>query len=79
MLGSSSDDLLAQLHDKTVRELLRKIESGEATAADLGVARALLRDNDITAKPAKGTPIYQLTERLPFVPEEPPLRDAQDG
>jgi type II secretory pathway component PulF len=56
----TTDDLLGDLYDATVNALLGKIKSGEATAADLAVARAMLRDQGIA--PAKGT--HAATEQL---------------
>lgn len=56
----TNDDLLGTLYDETVNALLAKIRSGEATAADLAVARAMLRDQGIA--PAKGT--HAATEKL---------------
>jgi hypothetical protein len=56
----TNDDLLGTLYDETVNALLAKIRNGEATAADLAVARAMLRDQGIA--PAKGT--HAATEKL---------------
>jgi hypothetical protein len=56
----TTDDLLGTLYDATVNALLDKIKNGEATAADLAVARAMLRDQGIA--PAKGT--HAATEKL---------------
>lgn len=56
----TTDDTLGTLYDATVKALLDKINSGEATAADLAVARAMLRDQGIA--PAKGT--HRDTEKL---------------
>lgn len=39
-----------ELLDLTVKALLDKIENGTASAADLGVARRLLKDNHVTLK-----------------------------
>lgn len=59
------------LHEATVKELLKRVKSGTATAADLGVARQLLRDNgiDIGAERQK-KPMLHLAEQLPFDAEE---------
>jgi hypothetical protein len=56
-------DLLASL---TVEALILKIKSGEVTAADLNVARQLLKDNNVQfGEPSKG-PLKSLTDALPF-------------
>jgi hypothetical protein len=57
--------LLEELHSITVRALIDKVKSGEATAADLNVARAMLKDNGIDAIPTDGTPLDDLTKSLP--------------
>lgn len=66
MTMETTEDILGQLYDATVKELLKKIAAGEATAADLSVARAMLRDQGIA--PAKGThkPTESLRQQLPF-------------
>jgi|LakMenEpi03Aug12_release.lakeMendotaPanAssembly.Ray.scaffolds.fasta_scaffold1304855_2 hypothetical protein len=63
-------ELLEKLHTGMIRCLLEKIESGEATAADLGVARQLLKDNGIDVAARAGGPILKLTDSLPFDPSE---------
>lgn len=62
--------LLEELHTAVVRTLLDKIRSGEATAADLGVARQLLKDNGIDAAAKAGQPILRLADVMPFDPAE---------
>lgn len=43
-----TEKLLADLFELTVAELIGRIKSGSATAAELSVARQLLKDNCIT-------------------------------
>ena len=43
-----SQSVLEQLFDATTLELIQRIQNGEASAADLGVAVKLLKDNNIT-------------------------------
>ena len=55
------------LHAATVKELLKRVKSGSATAADLGVARQLLRDNGIDVSSVeKSAPLKELAASLPF-------------
>jgi len=49
---TSLAQLLASLHRGVIEALLAKVNSGDATAADLNVARALLRDNNISTDPS---------------------------
>ena len=58
--------LLERLHDLLTTSLIEKIESGEATAADFGVARQLLKDNNINAIPVQNSPILRLSQTMPF-------------
>jgi hypothetical protein len=40
-----SEEILKQIHQALCQDLLTKIQSGEASSADLSVARQFLRDN----------------------------------
>lgn len=51
MTKTENEQLLEELYTATVKTLLDKVRSGDATAADLSVARHLLRDNGITCVP----------------------------
>lgn len=39
--------LQSELHAELLKELLRRVKSGEAKAGDLGVAQRFLKDNDV--------------------------------
>lgn len=56
--------LLRDLHEKVIRELIKRVESGEAKPQDLAVAVKLLKDNNIDAMPTTGSPISNLTKVL---------------
>lgn len=63
------EQLLEQLHTALANDLLKKVQSGEASASDLNVARQFLKDNgiDIDAMNAeKNKPIQSLAKVLPF-------------
>lgn len=63
----TKSEILEELHLELTTQLLKKVKSGEATAADLGVARQFLKDNGIeVANPANHKPLQALTEVLPF-------------
>lgn len=62
------EELLKKLHTGMCETLLARIESGEATAADLGVARQFLKDNGIDASANKSEPLANLARSLPFDP-----------
>jgi hypothetical protein len=63
------EELLKKLHTGMCETLLARIESGEATAADLGVARQFLKDNGIDASATQSQPLVNLARTLPFDPE----------
>lgn len=67
---SRREELLERLFDASLECLLNKIADGTATAADLGVARQMLRDNNISAIPKDGNPLEKLMGALPFPSEE---------
>ena len=59
--------LMDTLHDAVTKELLARVQSGEATASELSVAVKFLKDNGasldvITAE----SPLAGLLESLPF-------------
>lgn len=68
---SDIDLTLKTLHSQLAETLLAKIKSGEATAADLNVARQLLKDNGIDAVSKKGTPLGNLVDGLPDFMDSP--------
>lgn len=59
--------LMDTLHDAVTKELLMRVQSGEATASELSVAVKFLKDNGasldvVTAE----SPMANLLESLPF-------------
>lgn len=66
----ASKDLLEQLHDAVGSHLLARIQTGEATASEVGQAVKFLKDNGIEAMPTDSNPLGQLqgtlSDQLPF-------------
>ena len=58
-------EVLNTLHLCLAKELLGKINSGEAKAGDLNVARQFLKDNGIECIPVENNPMQELMENLP--------------
>ena len=58
--------LLSKLHEVVAEELLRRILDGEATSADLNVARGFLKDNGIDAGLSQSEPLADIAKTLPF-------------
>lgn len=69
----ATDDALGGLHEALAKALALKIAEGTATAADLAVAAKFLKDNNITAVPAVGSPMRKLVDQL----DEPFDEDAE--
>jgi hypothetical protein len=68
-----SDNLkktLSDLHLKLAQDLLNRVESGEATTADLSVARQFLKDNGVDSTVKVNKPMLNLAEIMPFDPDE---------
>ena len=61
-----NEKMLTDLHNAVAEELLRRVMSGEATSADLNVARGFLKDNGIDAGLDHSEPMSNLVKNLPF-------------
>lgn len=60
-------DLFDELHSAVAKELLNRVKSGEASAAELGVAVRMLKDNNATLGViTTDHPLANLLETLPF-------------
>ena len=61
-----SDKILTQLHETLAKELLARVQTGEATAAELTAASKFLKDNGIDASVQHSQPMQDLAKVLPF-------------
>lgn len=64
-----NDELARQLYTLTLKDLIKRIQEGTATSADLSVARAICKDANVQMLPTGGNAMGQLvalTEGLPF-------------
>ncbi len=57
---------LDKLHVELTKQLLERVKSGTATAADLSVARQFLKDNNSDAVAEEGSPLADLARGVPF-------------
>jgi len=69
----NTDKILEQLHHGVAVTLLERVESGEATPAELSAAIKFLKDNGIDAVPKEGSPLVNLAKVLPFQDPNGPL------
>ena len=64
------DRILSDLHKAVAEDLLNRVLSGEANAAELNVARGFLKDNGIDATASQSEPMANLAKSLPFKIED---------
>lgn len=57
-----------------IDEMIRRIKTGEATAADLSAARQMLKDNGIQAVATDDSPMLELVNSLPFDDDSEPIK-----
>jgi succinylglutamate desuccinylase len=62
---SASKDLLGDLHSAIAAELLQRVQSGEASAAELSTAIRFLKDNNIEAIASENDGLTELMKALP--------------
>jgi len=58
-------DMLNSLHTAMAEELLARVRSGNATAAELSVATKFLKDNHIECVATEDNPLGQLADAIP--------------
>ena len=66
----SPEELLADLHSEVAKDLLRRVQSGEASSQELSVAVKFLKDNNIEAQPVDGSPLAALIDSIPVFDED---------
>ena len=71
-----NDPQLRQIWDLLVSTLINRLESGEATAQDLNIARQVLKDHGFNVDTTEDTPITPLNESLPFPSKKPDNKEA---
>ena len=65
MAKRASEDAFDKLHALLTNEIIARIESGEATTADLRAAIDWLAKNDITGVAVEGSPLASLAGVIP--------------
>jgi hypothetical protein len=66
----ATEDMFNELHNAVTQELLNRINSGEASTADLKAACDWLAKNDISGVAYEGNPLDKLATILPKVDPE---------
>lgn len=67
---SASKDFLGDLHAAVAQELLTRVQSGQASAAELSNAIKFLKDNNIEAIAAQNDGLTALMKALPEFDDE---------
>lgn len=65
MANRASEDTFDVLHKLLTEEFVQRIQSGEATTADLRAAADWLHKNDITGVAIEGSPLAGLAGLIP--------------
>ena len=65
MTNRAGEEAFDKLHSLVTNELISRIESGEATTADLKAATDWLHKNSITGVPVEGSPLAGLAGLIP--------------
>lgn len=60
--------MLKNLYDATVKLLLARIESGEASPADIACALKLLKDSGYSGDLSTNKDLKSIVQRFPFTP-----------
>lgn len=61
---AANEALMGALHEALANDLIEKIRTGAATAAEMSVARGLLKDSNITCAPAAENALGELEKQL---------------
>lgn len=69
-MSAASKDIMDALHSIVAKELTKRIEDGEASAADISNAIKFLKDNGIEAVLGKGGSIDSLARQFPSFDDE---------
>ena len=70
MTKRASDDVLGALHELVAQELTRRIQSGEASPADINAAIKFLQNNGIEAIVTEDNPLGKLMSALPTLDDD---------
>lgn len=64
MSSKASEEKLGELHGVMAQAMIDRVQSGEATAADLKVMVDFLKNNGITAQASKNPLLEALTQQV---------------
>jgi hypothetical protein len=64
-MNRATEDQFNELHGLVTKELILRIQSGEATTQDIRAACDWLAKNNVTGLPVSGSPLAELFATLP--------------
>lgn len=67
---AAKEELLGALHEAVASDLLRRVQSGEATASEMSVVVKFLKDNGIEAIATESNSLGKLVNEMPDFGEE---------
>lgn len=67
---AATPDLMSILHGTVAQELLKRIEDGTATAADISNAIKFLKDNGVEARADRNAAVASLASQFPSFEDE---------
>ena len=77
-INKANEDLLNGLHQMVAADLIRRIQTGEATVQELNAAIKYLKDNEITADIQFSKPLQALEQEVTVVGELPFLEEEDE-
>jgi len=75
-MSKDLEQVMASLHEALAKDLLDRVRTGEATAADMSNAIRFLKDNGIDAHLVKDSPLENLAKILPFKDPNAPIQST---
>jgi hypothetical protein len=67
---AANEELLGRLHEAVAADLLRRVQSGEATASEMSVVVKFLKDNGIEALATDNNSLGKLVKEMPEFDED---------
>lgn len=67
---AAHEELLGMLHEAVASDLLRRVQSGEASASEMSVVVKFLKDNGIEALPTPDNSLGNLAKEMPEFDDE---------
>jgi len=70
---AAKEELLGALHEAVASDLLRRVQTGEASASEMSVVIKFLKDNGIEALATENNALGKLAEEMPEFDNEESL------